>query len=346
MFSDSLKKAVSLGLAKRRPFALYALPDEQEMYFVASTGETCLTGTGNGFYINAFNNAYGSPIFIPDELSIDDAIRDFEQSSIGNEPDIKPCRFSTDKSTYIERTSKVISDLKRDGGKTVLSRVICGEFGDSDIMEVAESYFGAFSSTFRYIYYTPMTGAWMGASPEVLIKRESGSGVISTMALAGTRRRSRGDWDTKNLEEHRFVTDYILSVLRKSGLEPVVGPDENVAFGAIEHLCHKIMAKYTGDLIDVASLLSPTPALAGFPLEQALKHIDYAELHPRNCYGGYVGCRNDRGEFLYVNLRCMHFDDKSYCVYAGGGIIDKSCPETEWRETEAKSAFLIGLLKK
>lgn len=346
MFSGRIKKALGLALKKNEAFALYIMPDDDKVHFLASK-EVCRyeESNENGFFINSFNNSYGMPVLIADELSLDDAIDYFNESEIKPAPDVKPFESSTDKSIYIERTSDVIAGLRNEGGKAVISRVICGDATSMNWIDVVQKYFSKYKSTFRYIYNTPVTGMWFGASPEILVKREVLTDVIQTMALAGTRKCSEYDWDDKNIEEHDFVTRYIVSTLKSLGLEPQVGMAENVRFGSIEHLCHRIIAKYDGPIITVANALSPTPALAGFPLDRALEYIEYAELHPRRCYGGYVGCRNGYGEYIYVNLRCCHFNNQRYCIYAGGGITGKSDASLEWMETDVKSEFLRKLLK-
>ena len=348
MFSDKVREALGLALTKNEVFALYIMPDDDMVHFIASREVCRYDGgyKGDGFFVNSFNNSYGRPLMIADELSLDDAIEYFKSSEIKPASAISPFESSTDKNIYIERTNRVIAGLREDGGKAVISRAICGDATSVDWIDVVHEYFSKYTSTFRYIYNTPMTGMWFGASPEILVKRDASSDVIQTMALAGTRKCAEDDWDDKNIEEHDFVTRYIVSTLKSQGIKPDVGTAENVRFGSIEHLCHRIFAKYDGPIITVANALSPTPALAGFPLSRALEYIKYAELHPRHCYGGYVGCRNRDGEYVYVNLRCCHFNKQRYCIYAGGGITGKSDASLEWMETEAKSEFLRDLLKR
>lgn len=348
MFSEDTLTALNLCLKKRIPFALYILPGQQTPRFLAcrAVGTCSIDDTSNGFLINAFNNEYGLPVIIRDELSerdIVDCAMSMPESSL---PEIHPYEISTVREEYIELTNKVIYRLKIDGGKSVISRVICGDASRLNIAGIIQDYFDAFRSTFRYVYYSPRTGAWMGASPEILVERNSGDSHISTMSLAGTRKRADASWDDKNMEEHDYVTNYIVDVLKSLGLNPKVGMPENIGFGSIEHLCHRIQAECNLPLVKVANALSPTPALAGFPLEKALEHICFAEKHPRRCYGGYVGCSDESGTHIYVNLRCMHFSENKFCIYAGGGITRKSDAESEWNETAAKSSVLFNLIKK
>ena len=60
--------------------------------------------------------------------------------------------------------------------------------------------------------------------------------------------------------------------------------------------------------------------------------------------GGYVGVTDSEGTHIFVNLRCVHFDEARYCIYAGGGITAKSESATEWDETSAKSQVLLNAI--
>ena len=61
-----------------------------------------------------------------------------------------------------------------------------------------------------YCLYHPKIGAWLGASPEQLLKANADS--FETMALAGTQ-KVEGDetviWQQKEKEEQQFVKDFI-----------------------------------------------------------------------------------------------------------------------------------------
>ena len=59
------------------------------------------------------------------------------------------------------------------------------------------------------LFYTPQTGMWLVASPEILLHGNAGG--YQTMALAGTMKYEGEDmkWSAKNQEEQRLVADYI-----------------------------------------------------------------------------------------------------------------------------------------
>ena len=64
------------------------------------------------------------------------------------------------------------------------------------------------------LFYTPATGMWLIASPEILLRGDANG--YQTMALAGTMRYAGEDmrWSDKNREEQQLVTDYIRTCLQ------------------------------------------------------------------------------------------------------------------------------------
>lgn len=221
-----------------------------------------------------------------------------------------------------------------------MSRAICGSHS-CDMIQLALDFFEAYPQTYRTIFYTPQTGAWMGASPELLYKIDGDR--LYTMALAGTRPLSDGQWDEKNLEEHRMVADFIEEALAEQ--TPNYNRSElgTLRYGAIEHLLTEFTAEASQiDLERLKTALQPTPAVGGYPRREALDDIALLEAHRRNLYSGLIefDAAENSQRLCIVNLRCMQFDSEHYCIYAGGGITSQSDPAAEWAETEAKSAWL------
>lgn len=254
--------------------------------------------------------------------------------------------YSTLRDDYLSAVGAVIAGLKTRGGKSVISRTTCGSAVGIDWAAVAMRYFERYPSTMRYLYFTPQTGYWLGASPELLY-RGDGRGHVDTMALAGTRRSCAGAWDIKNVHEHRIVVDYIAAVLAECGLNVTVSDMETLDYGIIQHLLTRISASghYDGHAA-ILDRLSPTPALAGYPLDAARRDIRSAERHSRRCYSGYVAVGGDDTRLeAYVNLRCVNFDRHRWCIYTGGGITAESTADDEWRESEVKAAVLAKLIQ-
>lgn len=254
---------------------------------------------------------------------------------------------STPYDAYIASTGKLIKRLAERGGKCVRMRGICRSSSRLDVNRAVADMFERFPAAFCHCYYTPATGLWMGATPEILL--DYSHGHISTMALAGTRAAgSEEPWDMKNVREHAFVTDYILDVFARQGVEATALSPVSLRHGAVEHICTRISADAPMhfNLAEMIDALNPTPAVAGMPLNVALKEIEAIEDTPRRCYAGWVAVKTAGAVKMYVNLRCAHISPEGWCVYAGGGITAESDAEAEWRETEAKALPLLEILNR
>ncbi|MFA7044036.1 MAG: chorismate-binding protein, partial [Bacteroidales bacterium] len=99
-----------------------------------------------------------------------------------------------------------------------------------------------------------------------------------------------------------------------------------------------------GDLLD---MLHPTPAVCGYPKEEAYRLITEEEGYDRLYYSGFIGELALSGKTnLFVNLRCMQTGTKFLTLFAGGGLLSSSELESEWEETEAKLQTMLYLMEK
>ncbi|MDE6460323.1 MAG: chorismate-binding protein [Paramuribaculum sp.] len=335
------------------PFAIYLLPGEDELHFCASE-KTCHVSVRQ-FFDASDNGSFAIAPFIPSEtieiISPElspGAVLALEQTG-SIEPNVDS-PVETTFGDYSVTGKKVINQLVENGGKVVLSRVIV-EKGTNPV-SVAVEYFNALPSTFRSLFYTPEKGLWLGATPEVLASYSSKDNTLTTMSLAGTRTAgTSGKWDSKNIEEHNFVTDFIKDILMPNSDKVTISDMYPVKFGAVEHLCEKIIATGIKDISSIIAGLSPTPAVCGTPRDFAFQAISQAESHSRECYGGWLGVKLEKVTEVFVNLRCSKIIPSSsggeyiYNVYAGGGFTDKSIIEEEWNEAGQKASILLEIIK-
>lgn len=322
-FTSDIRQFISRALADKIPFAVYRRPGSDVCVVTDDSRAT--------FAVNLWNTPSSANVVIGRTAS--------DHAAMPMPAD------STSESQYAASLSRLIERLKVRGGKTVISKVTVGDAADVDWTEAAERLFDAFPQAFCHLYYTPQTGAWLGATPEVLLDVNADR-HMSTMALAGTT-AAGGGWDNKNRDEHMMVVRFITDCLQTIGADPVVSATGELRYGAIKHLYTPISAMLpTGvSVSDVLDVLSPTPAVAGYPRDASVAEINACEQHPRGCYAGYVAVTDAEGTHAYVNLRCVRFDtDGAYCVYAGGGITAASDPATEWAEAESKAAALINII--
>ena len=331
---DTLIASVGDALRRRVPMALFAMPGaEPYTFFEAEPHVLADESRDFGFFYAPFVNDGHFPMLLQPAANgaspADGTVADVEMPS------------ATSPETQREHVAKIVAHhVAAGGGKTVYARRISDSGMHADWGAVASRYFDAFPDTFRFLFTTPDAGCWLGATPELLLRRDAGRDIITTRALAGTLRDSRSAWDAKNIEEHDYVTRFIVDTFARFGIRAEVSSAEDVHFGSIRHLCHRITARYSGPVIPLLNALSPTPALSGFPREASLGIIRQLET-PRSLYGGYVGVNSAEGIRVFVNLRSMCFNPSGgCCIYAGGGITALSVPADEWLETEAKSSVL------
>lgn len=327
------------------PFAAWRMPDSDQVSFVAAP--SLISGSApspqaDAFFICPFARPIAEACRIPFEIGADEVL-DMQMPS-RDLPSI--LSESTDKADYTARLSDLVVRLKARGhAKTVISTVMTVETPAPDpashIAATANRLFANGKGLFCNCWYHPRLGLWMGATPELLISLRSHG--LRSIALAGTTPIG-SEWDEKNRAEHQFVVDYIAGALALEGISPFISSTYDVQFGQLKHLRTDFDA-FLPDNVDLAALidaLNPTPALCGYPKEQALSDIDAIETHRRQCYGGLVGVARGTDIDAFVNIRCAQFGPGQCKYYSGGGITADSVPEAEWAEAQAKRQQLIN----
>ena len=330
MLPADTESHINLLLEGGEPFAVFIFPNESRIH-ILKKGDSA-----EKFEVVPWLGTYA------DRISL--------YANLCNSRKMPVEKVSTGYGDYITGVEAVIDSCRKRNGKTVYSRVICDSLGLEEYVDwgkTAVDLFNSYSQTFRFLYYTPETGAWLGATPELLLDFDCVSGDFSTVALAGTRLAgSLTEWDEKNICENRYVSDYILAELDQLGIKATISPMETVTYGKIEHLCARISGTaQPDDVFRILDAISPTPALCGWPKADAISDIERCERHSRGCYGGYILVTAGSRWRAYVNLRCVHFDRMSYCLFGGGGITPLSVSEEEFEETSNKTVQLASLIE-
>jgi isochorismate synthase len=199
--------------------------------------------------------------------------------------------------------------------------------------------------------------SFIGASPELLVRREGQR--VSTIALAASMRRSAdpavddhlGEQllrDENYREEHAIVARRIERMLRAHSVWVTAAPEPELArIANIQHLATPIRAQLATpiDLLELAGLMHPTPAVGGEPLSVAAPLIPALEGLDRGWYLGPLGWTDTAGDGeMCVALRCALLRGELARCYAGGGIVRDSDPSAELAETEVKLQALLPLL--
>lgn len=269
------------------------------------------------------------------------------------------CPPSTPRAFHLQLVENIVEHLKKleketgVNGKIIAARVMTAPTSKSP-SRIYYDLRAAYPDATVFLFSTPFTGTWVGASPELLLSRTQSH--INTVSLAGTREATPADaspapWDAKNRVEQQIVTDFITTTLREVGFNPECSAPYTRRAGNVEHICTDISAPLCADssvvapagLSQLTRLLAPTPALSGYPRREAVEFINTHEHSPRYCYGGTIGYVTPDSARIYVNLRSGRlFSHKgSIALYAGGGITRDSVAEQEWEETCRKLTTLL-----
>ncbi|GAB2265387.1 hypothetical protein Dimus_000447 [Dionaea muscipula] len=199
---------------------------------------------------------------------------------------------------------------------------------------------------------------FIGNTPEQLFHRKQLS--ISSEALAGTRARcgSRAlDHETemdllsspKDNLEFTIVRESIRRKLEAVCTGVVVDPQKAVRkLSRVQHLFARLEGclRSEDDEFDILSSLHPSPAVCGFPTEEARTLIAETESFDRGMYAGPVGWfGGDEAEFAVGIRSALVKQGLGALVYAGTGIVEGSNPSLEWEELDLKISQFSKLLR-
>lgn len=367
---SDIQHAVDSLIGSNLSFALYRLPWTDECRLVWQTsGDVerlddieALNGR-KGFVMAPFRRSEEHPlVMIRPDVVVDgwEEMNRAFSSPEGMEA-LKACRsvrkevptLSTEEADmrrYAEAFRLFIAPL-REGlfRKLVLSRPAVRAIGEGhSLLEAFVRACNSYPRMMIYLCHTPVSGTWMGCTPEILL---SGHGKEwHTVALAGTMPMKDGmmptGWSDKNKEEQCCVADYIRRIVKQFGSEVVEKGPYTARAGQLVHLKTDFTFRLEKDDAPGKLLreLHPTPAVCGLPKEEAFRFISEHEGYDRKYYSGFVGWLDSGGHTnIYVNLRCMEVVSGKATFYAGGGILPQSELELEWEETGEKMKTVRNL---
>ena len=331
-------------LAQHQAFVCYAKPNTSVWNLLVQGNEESIEFSGqDGFVFVPFHE--GAKITIPFEGSsfFQGNLAEFEHETV--------VPFPTDhlqQTDFENLVTKGISAIVEGNlDKVVVSRKqsIPGHFS---IVASFKNILKAYPTAFRYLFVHPKIGIWMGATPEQLVQIKHNQ--FETVALAGTKLFSETvDWTPKEITEQKIVTDYIVSKISAQVKNLAVSDSQTVQAGNLAHLKSVITGQLTTDFsaLDLVTTLHPTPAVCGLPKAAATEFIIANEQYHRAYYSGFLGEFNSEDTTdLFVNLRCMQWEEEAVHVYVGCGITADSDSKLEYIETVNKSMTMRNILVK
>lgn len=338
---------------RKLPFVTFRKPNSNNLKaYLCGTDELKITHSfeEQGFVFAPFDDTEGSVMFDLDEcqtLEEDNIFFSIDRNFTGYR------QLAGSSRNHIELVKKGVKAIENgDLRKIVLSRKEVLEHDRFSFLDVFQRLLNLYNNAFVYLWYHPKVGMWFGATPERLVSLEKNK--FLTMALAGTQLyhgNINPEWGDKEIIEHQFVIDYIVSQIRDT-TNGIILNDFKVSetytskAGNLLHLKADIEGEIGNfNLKELLKTLHPTPAVCGLPKEESKEFILNNEPYNRSYYSGFLGEINMRGKTeLFVNLRCAEAKDDKLNIYVGGGITKDSDPRKEWEETKAKTQTIIKAL--
>ena len=196
----------------------------------------------------------------------------------------------------------------------------------------------------------------VGASPEILVRRERDNVVVRP--IAGTRLRGKTPAedealaadllsDAKEIAEHVMLIDLGRNDVGRISKTGQVRVTEKMIVEKYSHVMH-IVSNVEGTLKDDVSNMEvlaatfPAGTLSGAPKVRALEIIEELEPSKRCIYGGAAGYLGFNGDMdLCITIRTAVIKDNILFVQSGGGIVADSEEEAEWQETQNKARAVL-----
>lgn len=365
---DELVTLVAERMNRCAPFACFRLPGEgrtvheiglrHEARAVATTAEELRERKHlAGFLMAPFAVTTETPmLWIEEELGKQGAsvlqLAACDEAELESFPPVAPIPQALPNS-YRVTFARFMEHLQ-DGmaEKLVLAhRVELSSIATEQVVGAFDKALTHYPNAFVSLCYTPQSGLWLCATPEMLLR---GDGTDwQTVALAGTMpRQADGEpsvWSEKNRREHRYVQRFIGELLEREGIPFRALDVETTTTGRLQHLQARFALQLPEGYapITLAERLHPTPAVCGTPQRVAQRLILEEESAARSYYAGFLGWYEpERRVDLFVQIRCLQLlPEQTLRLYAGGGIVCGSSLESEWQEVLHKLSAIHSLIR-
>lgn len=286
----------------------------------------------------------------------------FKQNPMPQAPPIEPivCKPLLAKEEHIRRVEKIKEYIKQgDIFQAVLSQRFAFTMKE-DLFHVYRVLRCVNPSPYMYMMKCKDIEI-AGASPETLVKVVKGK--VTSMPIAGTKRRGKDEEEDKALEkvlledekeraEHNMLVDLARNDVGMVSAFDTVKVKDYMYIKRFSHVMH-IASEVEGilredlDAIDALKYILPAGTLSGAPKLRAMEIIEELEDTRRGVYGGAIGYMGYDGSLdTCIAIRTIvKKGDKGY-IQTGGGIVLDSKGEEEYEETYNKARALFEAIEK
>lgn len=255
----------------------------------------------------------------------------------------------------VAQATQVMDEAGPDGlRKVVLAREV---LVDADVPFDCAVLLGRLRAAYPGCFLFHVDG-FLGASPELLVERAGD--VVRAQPMAGTAARGGDPEADARLaagllssatyrHEHQITIDMVFDTLLPWCSYLDYEPEPSVVGVAnVQHLATTVegrLSQPAPSIVELLGVLHPTPAVNGWPRDEARAWIAEHEGFDRGRYAGTVGWVDAMGNGTFaVSIRCADIDGARARVVAGNGIVAGSDPPTELAETQVKLLALLSTL--
>ncbi|NEX19286.1 aminodeoxychorismate synthase component I [Thiorhodococcus mannitoliphagus] len=177
--------------------------------------------------------------------------------------------------------------------------------------------------------------------------RPRGADAIKDLRLADELRQS-----AKDRAENVMIVDLLRNDLGKVcdfGSVKVPRLFDIESFARVHHLVSTVTGRLAQGrtAVDLLRACFPGGSITGAPKVRAMEIIEELEPHRRGVYCGAIGYLGYDGAMdTNIAIRTLVHSGGTTRLWAGGGIVADSDPESEYRETHHKAAPLLDLLER
>jgi len=276
-----------------------------------------------------------------------------EESPISSSYTLGPVLESPSFPVWGREVSEVLKGIQRDDYlKVVLAKCTKQEFdGSLSPYHLLKSLQG--KNRFAFQFSKEQT--FIGNTPETLYRRHEGR--IESAAIAGTRPRGESVLEDEKFEdalincpkerhEVQVVRDMVVEALSPLCQSLQIESCKVLKTSTVQHLHHHIEGTLKEEFEDKAlvNALHPTPAVGGYPRQEAFSEIAKRESFDRGWYAAPVGYISAEKSHLLVAIRSALIDEESIRLFAGTGLVSGSNPSREWDELKHKISQYTRLL--
>lgn len=198
----------------------------------------------------------------------------------------------------------------------------------------------------------------IGSSPEALVSKNKD--VLNTVPIAGTIRRGKTAEEDLKLEkellsdekecaEHVMLVDLARDNISKVSYPGTIETYDFMTiqkYQKVQHIVSKVRGKTPLDGFQVLKAVFPAGTVSGAPKLRAMQIIQELETEARGPYAGSVGYFSFNGDLaMAIAIRTLFGKCGTYFAQAGGGIVQDSIPENEYRETYMKMYSILKSIK-